>query len=107
MMKRIRQRRKTPALAATNHRGSFNRKQLEGSTMAPQESRVLERLKQGPLTKLRALNELGILILAQCIYRLKNLGYEIETRRVEHTNEAGSTSWYAKYVLVNKEVQNV
>lgn len=101
-----RRQRTTPALVAANHRGSFNSKHIENSAMTLQQSIVLERLNDAPLTKLEAVNELGIFTLAQCIHELRKLGYDITTNLFEVETRYGVTSRIPRYRLTVQEVEN-
>lgn len=69
-----------------------------------QQAAVFRRLKDGPLTSLQALRELGVARLAAVVLRLKDAGLEIDTR-LETVNKAtGGTARVAVYSLTRGEV---
>lgn len=62
-----------------------------------QETRLLARLKQGPLTKLEGINQLGIINVGGRILDLRNKGVKIKTTMMPVVNrfrEKGSIAVY-------------
>lgn len=65
-----------------------------------QREKVLDALRQGPLSTLQARNELFIMSIAARIFELKQKGYNIAT----YPLKAGSKK-IAQYVLLSEPVQ--
>ncbi len=106
MTKKTLRPKETLVLGGTNIQGLSKPNIVKSHTMTPQQSRVLERLRKGPLNKVQAIRDLNIFTLAQIICALRKSGYKIETRRAKFINGAGGPSWYAEYILQEKEVKN-
>lgn len=64
-----------------------------------QRSRLLERLRKGPVTTLEARRELEVLAPAARIWELRARGYVIDTVRVSQATETGIKHNVAMYVL--------
>ena len=64
-----------------------------------QNKRLLHRLRNGPITQMKATDELGILRLASRINDLKNAGYNIAKRTVKVSNRFGEACRVAEYSL--------
>lgn len=64
-----------------------------------QNKRLLHRLRNGSVTQIQALGELGILRLASRINDLKNAGYSIAKRTVKVSNRFGEPCRVAEYSL--------
>lgn len=64
-----------------------------------QRSRLLERLRKGPVTTLEARRELEVLAPAARIWELRARGYVIDTVRVSQATETGIKHIVAMYVL--------
>ncbi len=55
--------------------------------MTPQSKRLLDHLEaNGQINPLVALNQLGIYRLADTVYKIKNLGYDIITKQTTSLN---------------------
>jgi hypothetical protein len=68
--------------------------------MDSQNTRLLEYLlKNGKITPLIALSELGIYRLAARASDLKNMGLNVSTRLIKVSNRWGETSRVAEYSL--------
>lgn len=72
-----------------------------------QEKRVLQRLKQNPLTQYQASKELGVQRLGARIYDLKAKGHNIHTRTVEVKNRFGDMCRVAEYSLLTSTENKV
>ena len=71
--------------------------------MRGQTGAVLEHLRtKGSITSMEAFTLYGATRLAVIIFRLRKLGYDIETHDMVRKNRYGETCTFAKYVL-NKE----
>lgn len=70
------------------------------NTAEEQRVRVLERLRQGPLTTLAARSELDVLHPAARVMELRGEGYCIETLRSREYSECGQLHTVARYVLL-------
>lgn len=66
-----------------------------------QTQMVLEMLKDGPITSLDAIREIGCTRLAARIGFLKEDGYDIRSERVTTTNRFGKRVSHAVYTLVS------
>lgn len=64
-----------------------------------QNDRVLERLRQGPLTPGEAYSELGVMRLGARIYDLRGMGHEIAAEMIPVINKHGETTHVARYTL--------
>ena len=65
-----------------------------------QESRILDYLaKNGSITQLDAMNDLGVMRLGARVYDLKEHGHNIVTVMVEDVNRYGELTRYARYYL--------
>lgn len=70
-----------------------------------QQARILERLRQGPLTHLEAETELGVMRLAARVGELRAMGYPIHKALIKVTNRHGEECRIARYTLTQKEDQ--
>lgn len=66
-----------------------------------QTQMVLEMLKEGPITSLDAIREIGCTRLAARIGFLREDGYDIRSERMTSTNRFGKRVSHAVYTLVN------
>jgi hypothetical protein len=65
-----------------------------------QREKVLKRLERGiGITSMEAFSEYGITRLSSCIFDLRKMGYDIETRMVWVTCRDGGRAHVARYVL--------
>ena len=65
-----------------------------------QESRILAYMeKNGSITAMDAMNDLGVMRLASRVHDLKDRGHEIVTVMVEGVNRYGEPTKYARYYL--------
>lgn len=71
--------------------------------MDKQNAAVLERLRQGPLTPLDALSELGVMRLGARIYELRGLGHDISCEIIAVPTRCGRSARVARYSLVTTE----
>lgn len=74
------------------------------SKQKEQWKEVLEVLRQGPITPLRAWVDLGVMRVADPIEKLRKRGYLIDTEMVEFTTTRGKHVRFAKYTLVKEPV---
>jgi hypothetical protein len=65
-----------------------------------QRARLLQRLRQGPLTTLAARSELDVLHPAARVMELRGEGFCIETLRTSEYSECGQLHSVARYVLL-------
>ena len=63
---------------------------------------VLEVLRQGPITPLRAWVDLGVMRVADPIEKLRKRGYQIETRMRDFTTTRGKQVRFAEYHLISE-----
>lgn len=63
-----------------------------------QTEKVIELLRAGPVTQLKALTAAGVLRLASRIHELREAGYTIETENAKVKTRAG-TAVVAQYIL--------
>ena len=64
---------------------------------------VRQHLKRyGSITSWEAIDKYGATRLASIICNLRKKGYEIETRDIVFQDRYGSTSTYAKYILIGE-----
>lgn len=63
-----------------------------------QEDKLLQALKQRPMTKLEMLRDLGILHGGEIVRRLREHGYSIATEMIEVVTRDGSSK-VARYTL--------
>lgn len=62
--------------------------------------KVLNHLKEyGSITSWQAIQEYGATRLSAIIFRLRNLGYEIETKEEQFTDRYGDKSYFGRYYL--------
>ena len=65
-----------------------------------QNGRILDYLtKNGSITQLDAMRDLGIMRLGARVFDLKERGYNIQTVMVEDLNRFGEPTRYARYYL--------
>lgn len=64
-----------------------------------QEKRILERLKKGPMTKLEAITQLGVLNVGARILELRRQGHAIKTEMINVRNRFGESCRVAEYSL--------
>ena len=95
-----------PAQAATTRRGISNIQQPNHIVLSPLQSRILELLKEGPLTVYKAIDEIGITALSPRIRELRELGFDIKTQRLNVRNRYGEVRCIGEYVLIEKELCN-
>lgn len=88
---------KTKAPAAAN--GSGHSK-LHSNSTAAQRSRLLERLREGPLTTIEARRDLDILMPAARVFELRALGHEIATYRINAHTDCGKLHSVARYAYL-------
>lgn len=70
------------------------------NTVEAQRQKILEALKRGPLSSIRAIEELDILRPAARVHELRNKGFEIHTHwSVDHIN--GKPHKVAQYVMLS------
>lgn len=67
--------------------------------MKSQELRVLEALKQGRVTSLSALTDLGVYRLSARLDEIKHRGYQVQSRWIEVTNRFGEKTRVKEYWL--------
>lgn len=67
-----------------------------------QKERVLEALRSGPLTQLKATNDLGVLRLSERIRELQKDGHEIKHTPIVVKNRFGSDCRVMEYSLVSE-----
>lgn len=68
--------------------------------MSIQHQRILKVLENGEkLSALSAWKELGIARLSARISELRQMGYQIESFRVETENQFGERTHFAQYIL--------
>jgi len=71
--------------------------------MTPQSKRLLEHLKaKGKIAPLEALNDLGIYRLADTVYKLRALGYDIKTKQTKSFNRFKERVQFATYIYTKK-----
>lgn len=76
--------------------------------MGNQELRLLAYLKKHTcITPMSAWQELGIYRLAAVVHRLRGLGYDIETDRINVCNRFGEDCNVARYTYQRKPVGNL
>ena len=69
-----------------------------------QNGRIIDYLtRNGSITQLDAMNDLGIMRLGARVYDLKERGYNIVTVMVEGVNRFGEPTRYARYYLKGAE----
>lgn len=61
--------------------------------------RLHDRLKKGPLTKLEAINNLGILNVGARILELRQKGISVKTEMIPVKNRFGESCRVAEYML--------
>ena len=66
-----------------------------------QEARIMARLKQGPLTQIEALTELGVMRLASRVSALKQKGAPISKKMITVRNRFREKCSIAVYELDN------
>lgn len=65
-----------------------------------QNGRIIDYLaKNGSITQLDAMKDLGIMRLGARVFDLKERGYNIQTVMVEDLNRFGEPTRYARYYL--------
>ena len=65
-----------------------------------QNGRIIDYLaKNGSITQLDAMRDLGIMRLGARVFDLKERGYNIQTVMVEDLNRFGEPTRYARYYL--------
>lgn len=64
-----------------------------------QNTKVLEALRQGPMTALDAFQRFGVLRMSARVFDLRQAGYDIRSRQVAVTNRDGQTCRVAQYTL--------
>lgn len=70
------------------------------NTAKEQRARILERLRQGPLTTSQARSELGVMHPATRVMELRKQGYWIEKLTVVEVADGGQSHQVARYSLV-------
>lgn len=73
--------------------------------MKTQNDKVLERLKQGPITPLDALVELGVMRLGARVFELRQQGHIIFSKTVEVQTRLGGIAHVAEYRLEERGAQ--
>ncbi len=73
--------------------------QLSKTNAAIQCSRLLERLKHGPISTFQAREQLHIAHVACRIHDLRRKGYNIETHTCKESTTGGAVSRVALYIL--------
>lgn len=69
-------------------------------TKMSQNGRIIDYLaKNGSITQLDAMRDLGIMRLGARVFDLKERGYNIQTVMVEDLNRFGEPTRYARYYL--------
>ena len=71
--------------------------------MTTQTQRMLDLLRRGPVTPLKAWVEAGIYRCADPVEKLRNLGHKIDTRMIDFTTQRGFKVKFAEYVLVKEK----
>ncbi|MEJ1408627.1 MAG: helix-turn-helix domain-containing protein [Candidatus Sedimenticola sp. (ex Thyasira tokunagai)] len=66
---------------------------------------VFDRLKDGPLTKIQAFDELAIFTLAQRIHELRKSGYDIRSEMIPIETAKGLRQ-IAEYTLISEGVNH-
>lgn len=75
---------------------------VNNTSCPAQRARILERLKNGPLTTLEAAEELNVLRAPARIHELRDAGHNILTYRiVAHDGNGRRHPRIGKYVLIN------
>lgn len=74
-------------MASANHEKSAP--YISATSCHAQRTRLLQRLQLGPVDTLTARSKLNILMPAARVKELKDLGYDIRTRRITLTDEHG------------------
>lgn len=64
-----------------------------------QVDKILEHLKQRPITSMEAFENYGVTRLSDKIFILRNRGYEIESEPIKGTNRFGGSVTYCRYRL--------
>jgi hypothetical protein len=72
---------------------------LFDNAIAPQQARLLARLRRAPIDTITARRELDMMNPAARIYELKQQGYKIKTVWVTRPTECGKMHCVAEYVL--------
>ena len=67
-----------------------------------QQERLLELLRKGPVTPLKAWVEAGIYRVADPVEKLRNKGYRIDTEMIDFTTSRGHEVRFAKYSLIRE-----
>lgn len=68
-----------------------------------QKEAVLQHLKEkGFITSWEAIQLYGCTRLSDCIFKLRNEGYNIETKYITKENRLGNISTFCKYELEEK-----
>jgi hypothetical protein len=83
---------------------SNDKPELTDISASAQRARLLEALRQGPLTTLQIRRNLNILMPAARVKELRDLGYRITTQWVNDHDEMGRAHYVAKYVLIQGAV---
>ena len=65
---------------------------------------MLDLLRAGPVTPLKALVEIGVFQPADPVRILRRKGYQIETRMVDYTTTRGREVKFAQYHLIAEPV---
>lgn len=71
--------------------------------MTTQTQRMLDLLRHGPVTPLKAWVEAGIYRCADSVEKLRKFGHKIDTNMVDFTTSRGYKVKFAEYVLVKEK----
>lgn len=83
---------------------SNDRAELTDTSASAQRARLLEALRQGPLTTIQIRRDLNIMMPAARVKELRDLDYRIITQWVNDHDEMGRAHCVAKYVLIQEAV---
>jgi hypothetical protein len=87
-------------------KASPNNSQIQNTSLAAQNARLVERLKTGPIDTFTAMSELNICRPGARICDLRDMGYRIHTQRVKLTDAWGYThQGVAIYTLLSEPAQ--
>ena len=77
------------------------------TTMAKQMMRVITYLEEyGSVTRLQAMEDIGVANITAVITKLRKAGYNIETERVKTKNRYGEPVVYGRWVYKGKVEEN-
>lgn len=68
-----------------------------------QNRKLIAALRNGPMTAMQMLQQLGIMRASARVFDLRAAGYNIESRQVTVRNRDGGTSHVAEYRLASQQ----